>query len=96
MNHPKAKLDTKRRRIIKKALENYSITDLKKAIDGCVKSDFHRGQNKQHKCFDDIELILRDSSKIEQFIGYADNPTTNNLPPSSSGPINNDIFAGAL
>lgn len=67
-NHPKAKLDNKRTRIIKKAVGSFSMDDLKQAIDGCKKSKFHMGQNRQSKVFDDIELILRDNKHIEYFL----------------------------
>jgi len=68
MNHPKAKLDQKRQRVIERALKDYSATDLKRAIDGCASSEFHMGVNPQKQKYDDISLILRDAQHIESFI----------------------------
>lgn len=68
MNHPKSKLDSKRKRRIVIAISRYSIEDLKKAIVGCRKSEFHMGKNDTGTVYDDIELIFRDSAKIESFI----------------------------
>ncbi|QBR84713.1 hypothetical protein E3983_10260 [Legionella israelensis] len=79
MNHPKAKLDKKRKKIIKDALElGYSIGELKQAIDGCSKTPHNMGKNDRHQIYDDIGLILRDSDHIERFINNSNiNPHTN-------------------
>ena len=66
MNHPRAKLDDKRRRKIKSALANYSAQDVIKAIDGCKSSSWH-----QENGVDDLELVLRDAEHIEKFIRNA-------------------------
>jgi hypothetical protein len=71
MNHPQAKPDNKRQRKITDALKEYSIEQLKMAIDGCSKTPYNMGENKQCQRYDDIELILRDASHIERFIGNA-------------------------
>lgn len=71
--HPRAQLDPKRKRAISDRLKAYSIEDLKKAIDGCKKSPHHQGKNDQGTIYDDIELICRDSKRVEQFIHYAEN-----------------------
>lgn len=68
LNHSKAKLDGKRKRKIMQALKTYSVEELKGAIDGCAKSPYHMGQNNSGQLYDDIELILRDSTHIERFI----------------------------
>jgi hypothetical protein len=68
---PRAKLDDKRSKLIRSALRiGYSVADLKAAIDGCKNSPFHQGDNDRATTFDDLGLILRDASKIDQFIGY--------------------------
>lgn len=73
MNHPKAKLDTKRARRILAALKlGFTVEQLKKAIDGCAVTPHNMGSNKQGKKYDDIELICRDASHIERFIQNAD------------------------
>lgn len=72
LNHQKSKLDSKRCNVIKKALKlGYSLEDLKLAIDGCAKSDWHMGKNDRGRRYDDIELIFRDAKHVEQFMEYA-------------------------
>lgn len=70
-DHPKAKLDNKRKQKIEKALKLYSMDDLKKAIDGCSKSKFHLGMNDSGTKYDGIELIFRDAEHVEKFIALA-------------------------
>lgn len=71
-NHIRAKLDPKRRRIINTAFKlGFSIDELKQAIDGCVKSPWHMGENEHKRRYDDIGLIFRDAAHVEQFIGIA-------------------------
>ncbi len=72
MNHPKAKIDKKRANKIVQSLKlGYSLAELKEAIDGCAKTPFNMGQNDKGQRYDDIELILRDASHIDRFIGNA-------------------------
>ena len=79
MNHPKAKLDKKRKRIIKAALDlKYSTVDLKLAIDGCFNSPYHMGKNDNKQIYDDINLIFRDAEHIERFINYSKNEQLTN------------------
>lgn len=69
MNHGKAKLDNKREKLITKALDlGYSVEDLKAAIVGCAKSEYHMGKNDNGTVYDDLGLILRDAGKIDGFI----------------------------
>ncbi len=69
MNHPKAKIDDKRRKLIDKAMKlGYSKDDLIAAINGCLKSPYHMGQNDSGTVYDDLGLILRDAGKIDGFI----------------------------
>ena len=67
-------LDPKRRALIAKALKAYPIQELFTCISGYRNSDFHRGQNDRNTVYDDIGLFLRDSSKIDQGIKFADAP----------------------
>lgn len=70
--HSRAKLDDKRRSTIASRLKNgYSVDDLKAAVDGCLKSPWHQGQNGNKRKYDDIELICRNASKVDQFIALA-------------------------
>ena len=77
LNHPKAKLDTKRHSCIISALKlGYTEEELKKAIIGVSKSPYHMGKNKYGVVYDHLSLILRDSECIERFIQFADTPPT--------------------
>lgn len=68
-NHPRAKLDVKRKSAIEKALKNYSVEDIKNAIDGCLSNDYNIENG-----FDDIELICRNSTKTDRYIKISKNP----------------------
>jgi hypothetical protein len=77
MEKPRAQFDTKRKRVIERALKpitqgglGFSQEDCFKAILGCKKSEWHMGIGKDSKGlkYNDLELILRDSKRIEQFI----------------------------
>ncbi len=90
MNHPNAKLDKKRRTKIETALKNYSVDDLKKAIDGCANTPFNMGSNDRFQKYDGIDLIFRDAEHIESFITKAiGNAHTLTF-------ANNPIFAGVI
>lgn len=69
-------LDTKRRTLIAKAIASHGIDACLDAIRGCWVSPFHQGQNSRGKKYDDIELILRDSAKIENFCSIWDDKNT--------------------
>lgn len=82
MNRPKARLTPERERKIRARLKltarlneglvsEYSVADIKRAIDGCKASPHHQGQNQNSTKYDDIELICRTGSKLEQFIELA-------------------------
>lgn len=71
LNHPKSTFTPERKRLVIARLEQgYSADDLKKAIDGCCKSPHHMGLNDTGTVYDDLTLICRSGSKIEQFISY--------------------------
>lgn len=83
-NHPKAKLDSKRRTKILAAIKlGFDLPALKQAIDGCTSSEFHMGKNEQKQRYDAIDLIFRDAAHIEKFIEMA-----------SSDNSADDIFVG--
>jgi hypothetical protein len=69
LDHPQAKLDEKRARLIQARLRDYTIDDLKRAIEGCAASPFHMGENDTGHVHDDISLICRDASHVEMFMG---------------------------
>ena len=89
MKHPKAKLDDKRTKAIQKALQNYSVEDIKLAIDGCANTPHNMGINANGQIYDDIGLILRDSAHVERFIN---NVKLNNDKSDTS----NDWMEGAI
>lgn len=92
MNHPKAKIDSKRQRRITNALQlGYSVPELKQAIDGCAKTAFNMGDNNNAQRYDDIELILRDTTHIDRFMINAGNCNSENDHKNSD-----DLMAGVL
>lgn len=70
LNHPKSKLTPERQKKIKARLKDYTLEDIKQAIDGCASSPFHMGQSpgSDGTIHDDIELICRDGKHVEMFI----------------------------
>ena len=51
--------------------DGYSVQDLCLAIDGCQRSAFHSGENDAGKVYQNLELIVRDGSKVNQFMELA-------------------------
>jgi hypothetical protein len=70
-DHPQAKLDQKRSRLISAALKIYSAPQLCEAITGYKRSEFHQGKNKDNKVFDSLALMLRDAEHIDAGIKFA-------------------------
>jgi hypothetical protein len=69
LEHPLSKLDNKRKRCIEQALkQGFTIDELESAIRGCKQSPYHMGDNKTGQVYDDLTLILRDASHIENFM----------------------------
>lgn len=75
--HPSAKLDDKRRRLIRLALKSYTRNDLCEAISGYQNSPHHMGQNDRGTVYDSIELLLRDAQHIDAGLAFAKNPPRN-------------------
>lgn len=75
MNHPRAVLDDKRRKVIEARLKDgYTADDLCQAVTGCSLSPFHMGQNEQGTRYDGLDLILRDGAKVDKFLAIHRNP----------------------
>lgn len=74
LEHPQARLTVEREKKIKARLKTYSAEQVKLAIDGCAASPFYRGENNQNRAYDDIDLICRNDTKLEQFIEMATKP----------------------
>lgn len=69
---PNTKFTRDRRQKVETRLrEGYTIADLKQAVDGCAASAFHQGENDEGKTYNDLELICRKGSKVEQFMERA-------------------------
>lgn len=84
-----SKLDGKRDRAIRGALKRgHSVADLKRAIDGCKRSDWHMGHNPNGRRYDDIELICRDARHTEAFIDMADGAMSGYSAPAPSEAFN--------
>lgn len=59
--------------------EGYSVDDMKLAIDGCANTPHNMGQNDRGELFNDLELICRDGSNLERFMG-----NVNRIPASTN------------
>lgn len=73
-NHPNARLDDRRRRVIRAALRAYTEADLCQSITGYLASPHHMGQNDRGTKYDAIDLFLRDAKHIDAGIAFARNP----------------------
>ncbi len=70
--HRVPRMDDKRHLKVASAIHDYGVEECMRAIDGCSRSDFHMGRNRQNKKYDDLELIFRDQDHIERFLSYCD------------------------
>lgn len=69
MDHPRAKLDLARARVIRARLaDGYTLEDLCMAVDGNAASAWHQGENDRHTVYDQLSLILRDGEHVERFM----------------------------
>ncbi len=85
--HPKAVLDSKRRRVIAAALAAYSEADLCQAIDGYRNSPHHMGHNERATVYDDVALFLRDAQHIDAGLRFAAQPPRADLTTVTRGNI---------
>lgn len=84
MDHPRAKLDKKRKSFIKAALKTgYTVDECKMAILGCSKTPHNIGENDRNQVYDGLHIILKDADNIDRFIGNYENPPKQ----QSDGPI---------
>lgn len=71
-NHPTAKFTKERRSAIRARLrEGYTEEQVRQAIDGAAALPF---VNEQGKRFDDLTLVCRNGSKLEDFMGRVSSP----------------------
>lgn len=80
---PRARLDDKRRAVIRKALKHYSEADLCQSISGYLNSPHHMGQNPAATVYDSIELFLRDSQHIDAGLKFYTEPPRTDLSPKT-------------
>lgn len=83
-DHPRAALDDKRRRLIRRALTAYSEADLCAAISGYRNSPHHQGKNDTGTVYDSIELILRDAAHIDAGLRFHGQPPLGPATPEQS------------
>ncbi len=69
MNHPRAKLDCKRKNFIRGALKmDYTIEELCDAATGCSITPHNIGENQQGQRYDGLHIIFKDADNIDRFI----------------------------
>jgi hypothetical protein len=68
MGTEKAKASPERISKIRARLKDYTVDQLKEAIDGCRKSEHHMGKNDRKTKYNDIELICRDCKHVDSFL----------------------------
>lgn len=75
MNHPRARMDEKRKKLISDALKlGYDSDEIKIAILGCSRTPFNMGENDRGQVYDDLHIILRGAHSIDRFCKNAFNP----------------------
>lgn len=72
--HLKAQFDTKRQRAVRERLKDYSVDDLRRAVDGCLLTPHNQGKNDRGEVYDDLELICRDAAHVDRFMRNASDP----------------------
>lgn len=86
-NHPRAQLTPEREVKIRDRLCDSTKAEIRLGIQGCGLSDYHMGREEgQPTVYDDIELICRTRSKLEQFIGYKERSEKNGQNPAQHRP----------
>lgn len=74
MDHPNARLDEKRRKLIRNALKTgYAVNDLKTAILGCSYTPHNMGDNDRGQRYDGLHVIFKNADQIDRFIHNAMN-----------------------
>jgi len=64
---PRTHLDSKRRKLIDRALDTYGLDEIVAAVRGWRWSPHHAGHNDRGTVYNDLELLLRDAQHIERF-----------------------------
>jgi len=75
LGHPQAVLDSKRKTLIRKALQSgYTALQLCEAIRGCSLTPHNMGKNDRGQRYDGLHVILRDADQMDRFIRNAQSP----------------------
>lgn len=83
--HPRARPGTKEKAKIRDRLKDgFSVQDIIDGIDGCHASAHNQGDNERNRRYLALELIVRDASKLTQFIEEK-HPTTARPPEAADG-----------
>lgn len=69
-------LTEERTKLIDKSIRNHGVETLINAITGCTLSPWHMGHNPNNRKYNSIELILRNTEKIETFEQIHENTET--------------------
>ena len=76
MDLPQSRLTDKRRRaVVARFKEGYSVRELKEAIDGCSVTPWNMGDNPRDRKYNDLELICRNGDNVERFVQIAQDQT---------------------
>ena len=79
----RAKLDSKRKRLIAAALGLYELDDVCDAVRGWRHDAFYRGENDRGKAYTELSVLLRDADHIEYFRDLERGLIAKNGPPES-------------
>lgn len=72
LSHETARFTAERRKkVLGRLAAGYTPDDIRKAILGCKASPHHQGENERGVKYDDLELVCRSDTKLEQFMSYA-------------------------
>lgn len=78
MGKQNSRLTPTRKTKINSRLKHFSEEQIKSAIDGCSKSQFHMGENDNRTEYNDIVLICRNDENIEKFMAVNIKQSTTN------------------
>ena len=96
----RSKLDDKRRRLIRRSLEQFPVEDLLDAVVGWRHEPFYCGENDRGRTFNDLGLLLRDAEHIARFRDLARREATTVAPVSpnerrdSDGVVTHRFYSG--
>ena len=65
--HPRAKLDSARRKAVAAALDmGFTVAELMRAVSGAKKDAWLMGRNDRNQVYDDLPVLLKNAARIEQ------------------------------